>query len=104
MQRLTSKKVMRTVPKVLLAAGVAVLLAACSSGPTETISSEYPGGDPACTSAGYFKSVSPGWYYRCIYHVNINRWIKYPMQCPAGQDFDDTLKKCVPRKDRKSVV
>ncbi|WP_421667098.1 hypothetical protein [Pseudomonas simiae] len=33
-----------------------------------------------------------------MYHVNINRWIKYPMQCPAGQDFDDTLKKCVPRK------
>ncbi|WP_460114742.1 hypothetical protein [Pseudomonas sp. H3_G03] len=59
MQRLTSKKVMRTVPKVLLAAGVAVLLAACSSGPTETISSEYPGGIQLALAPAISKAYRP---------------------------------------------
>ncbi|WP_426161324.1 carbohydrate-binding module family 14 protein [Pseudomonas sp. PWP3-1] len=98
MHHFISKKVMRTVPKVVLATGVAVLLAACSTGPSETVSSEYPGLDPACTSAGYFKSISPGWYYRCVWNGSINRWIKYPNQCPAGQEFDVALKRCVPKQ------
>jgi len=88
---------MRTVPKVLLAAGVAVLLAACASGPSETVSSEYPGLDPVCTRAGTFKSISPGWYYTCRYDTDSQRWIRQPRQCPAGQDFNETLQRCIPR-------
>ncbi|CRM52408.1 hypothetical protein [Pseudomonas sp. 31 R 17] len=87
-------KIMRAVPGVLVAAGVAVLLAACSSSPEEIGVEGYPGVDPACTSAGYFKSVSPGWYYRCLYRTSIQRWERYPYQCPAGQEFNPAKQKC----------
>ncbi|AZF04257.1 hypothetical protein C4J94_1474 [Pseudomonas sp. R5-89-07] len=88
------KKLMRTVPKALLAAGVAVLLAACTSSPEPIGVEGYPDLDPPCTSAGYFKSVSPGWYYRCVYNSSINRWIRYPRQCPAGQEFNPATNRC----------
>ncbi|AZE93544.1 hypothetical protein C4J95_1420 [Pseudomonas orientalis] len=87
------KKMMRAVPGVLVAAGMAVLLAACSSNPEDIGVDGYPNVDPPCTSAGYFKSVSPGWCYRCIYNTSINRWIKYPKQCPAGQEFNPATRK-----------
>ncbi|WP_420893479.1 chitin-binding domain-containing protein [Pseudomonas orientalis] len=78
-----------------MAAGLAVLLAACSSHSGEVVlGEEYPNKDPACTSAGYFKSVSPGWYYRCVYNSSINRWIKYARQCPAGQEFNPAVGRC----------
>ncbi|WP_137201593.1 MULTISPECIES: chitin-binding domain-containing protein [Pseudomonas] len=85
---------MRAVPGVLVAAGMAVLLAACSSSPENIGVDGYPNQDPPCTSAGYFKSVSPGWFYRCRYDLGSNRWIKYPQQCPAGTEFNPATRKC----------
>ncbi|SDU36514.1 hypothetical protein SAMN04490197_5334 [Pseudomonas orientalis] len=89
------KKMMRAVPKALVAAGMAVLLAACSSHSGEVVLGDgYPNLDPPCTSIGYFRSVSPGWWYRCLYYPSIDRYIKVADQCPTGQEFNPVTRKC----------
>lgn len=87
------KKMMRAVPGVLVAAGLAVLLVACSSNSGEVVVGDaLPEPDPPCTEEGYFKSNTPHYYYRCIKYPE--GWRRFVFRCPGEQNYDPALRKC----------
>ncbi|AZF31767.1 hypothetical protein C4J89_2292 [Pseudomonas sp. R4-35-07] len=79
-----------TLYKFALGAVVAMAVSACATEPP------LESREPACTRAGYFKSTNVvGGYHRCVFSQNINRWIQYPFNCPAGLEFDESVGTCV---------
>ncbi|CAL8125707.1 unnamed protein product [Orchesella dallaii] len=34
-------------------------------------------------------------YYYCIYYPSLNRWVVTRYNCATGQEWNDTIKKCV---------
>ncbi|KAF1019425.1 MAG: hypothetical protein GAK37_03703 [Pseudomonas sp.] len=90
----------RTAQMILLV-GMSLFIGACTTPPQQWT---YPNSaaivqnvtqpDPPCTTAGYFRSSTPGMYYQCVFSAAHNRWFKYIYSCPAGKNFNETTQKC----------
>ncbi len=86
--------------KAVFLIGLALATSACTTTPEQWVYPEFLGinpdipPDPPCTKAGYFASNTPQKYYRCIYEVNHQRWIKYLFTCPGELNFNQTTQKC----------
>lgn len=64
----------------------ALLITACSTPPNEV-------NNDVCTKEGTFKStIAFGFYYRC--ELKNGTFIRYVYQCPAGQEYDESLGRC----------
>lgn len=91
----------RRTPSLVLLIGMALLTSACSTEKQQWDFPEFLGvshtpiaPDPPCsvTGAGYFRSNTPGKFYRCLY--TDYRWVKYNFSCPGTQNFNQSTQKC----------
>lgn len=79
-----------TLCKIVLGVVIAVSMSAC----TTTTPLELR--EPACEAEGYFKSVKPvGGFHRCVWKIDIQRYIQYPYTCPSGLEFDERAQACI---------
>lgn len=87
--------------KTLLLLALTSLASACSTKVEQWTYPEYIGvrdatvaPDPPCTVAGFFRSNTPGKYYKCVYSNTHGRWVKTILSCPTGQNFDEAAQRC----------